>query len=55
MSIDGANLYGLNASGKGNDGRVVTTFKYYASIDLQRLRNATDNLSLGPQIDYEIH
>jgi hypothetical protein len=41
--------------GKVTEGRVVTTFKYYASIGLQRLRNATDNLSLGSQLDYVVH
>jgi hypothetical protein len=37
------------------EGRVVATSKYYVSIGLQSLRNATDNLSLRLQLDYEIH
>jgi len=41
--------------GKVTEGSVVATFKYYASTGLQRLRNATDNLTLGPQLDYEVH
>jgi len=41
--------------GKVAEGTVVAKSKYYANIGLQRLRNATDNLSLRLQLDYEIH